>query len=280
MMRGRWLVFLFFLLLGACLSGATAKACEASAFITNAGNAFLGAARVHSASAFSGATSRYTDLRGIAMFALGPHRKLVSKAREAEYLALTRGFIGRFMATHSRPFFRQRNDHQGLRRFQKRLDGQYTDVERQENNLQALQDQDAAFWCAMSMSPRSGWPSNCAQPLSASSGAMAVISTRCLPICAARTQACATMKQARKAHQHLAIKHLWIGLRESSRGRLLMKLRPHVVIQRIEIGPEARRAHKINNALHTIQNMVIGRVPDIQLTGNGASAGYNSRLGS
>ncbi len=104
MMRRHWLVFLFTLLLAACLSSATANACPASAFITNASNAFMGAARVHTASAFSGATARYTDLRGISMFALGPHRRLLSKSREAEYLALTRGFIGRFMMKHSRRF--------------------------------------------------------------------------------------------------------------------------------------------------------------------------------
>ncbi|HLA01242.1 MAG TPA: ABC transporter substrate-binding protein [Aestuariivirga sp.] len=104
MMRGRWLVFLFILLLGACLPSATAKSCEASTFITNAGNAFLGAARRQSASAYSGVASRYTDLRGISMFALGPHRKLVSKANEAEYLALTRSFIGRFLAKYSNRF--------------------------------------------------------------------------------------------------------------------------------------------------------------------------------
>lgn len=103
-MRGRWLVFLFFLLPGACLPGATAKACEASAFITNVGNSFLSAARRQSASAFSGVASRYTDLHGISMFALGPHRKLLSKAREAEYLALTRSFVGSFLAKHSDRF--------------------------------------------------------------------------------------------------------------------------------------------------------------------------------
>ena len=64
MMRWRWHVFLFILFLGAILPDATAKACPASSFVTNAGNAFLGAARVHTASAFSGVTSRYTDLRG------------------------------------------------------------------------------------------------------------------------------------------------------------------------------------------------------------------------
>ncbi len=103
-MRGRWLVFLFILLLGACLPSATAKACPASTFVTNAGNAFMGAARVHTASAFSGVTARYTDLRGISMFALGPHRRLLGKSQEAEYLSLTRGFIGRFMMKHAARF--------------------------------------------------------------------------------------------------------------------------------------------------------------------------------
>ena len=104
MMRGRWLVFLFILLLGAFLSSATAKACQASAFVTNVGNAFMGAARAPTAAAFSGVTARYTDLRGISMFALGPHRKLLGKSQEAEYLALTRGYIGRFMMKHSARF--------------------------------------------------------------------------------------------------------------------------------------------------------------------------------
>jgi ABC-type transporter MlaC component len=105
MMRGRWLVFLFILLLGACLSSATATAaCPAANFITNAGNAFMGAARVRSASAFSGVAARYADLRGMSMFALGPHRKLLSKSREAEYLTLTHGFIGRFLVRYSSRF--------------------------------------------------------------------------------------------------------------------------------------------------------------------------------
>ena len=105
MMRSCWLFFLFFALLeSVCLASASAKACEASDFVTNASNAFQGAARIHSASAFSGATARYTDLRGIAMFALGPHRKLLDRSREAEYLALTRGFIGRFMVRHAGRF--------------------------------------------------------------------------------------------------------------------------------------------------------------------------------
>ena len=104
MMRRHWFVFLFILLLGGCLPSAATAACEASAFVSNAGNAFMGAARAHTASAFSSVTARYTDLRGISMFALGPHRRLLSKSREAEYLGLTRGFIGRFMVRYSGRF--------------------------------------------------------------------------------------------------------------------------------------------------------------------------------
>jgi hypothetical protein len=104
MMRRHWFVFLFILLLGDCLPSAATAACEASAFVTNAGNAFMSAARLHTASAFSSVTARYTDLRGISMFALGPHRWLLSKSREAEYLGLTRGFIGRFMVRYSGRF--------------------------------------------------------------------------------------------------------------------------------------------------------------------------------
>ena len=120
--------------------GTTAKACEASAFITNASNAFMGAARVHSASAFSGATSRYTDLRSIAMFALGPHRKLVNKAKEAEYLDSHPRFHRPLHGAPFQPLFRQWNGHQGLRRLYKRVNGQYKNVERQKNNLQTLPD--------------------------------------------------------------------------------------------------------------------------------------------
>jgi ABC-type transporter MlaC component len=104
MMRARWLIFLYFLVQGAGLASAAADKCPASNFINNAGNAFLSAARVHSAAAFTGVTDRYTDLRSIALFALGPYRKLLGKDREAAYLALTRSFIGHFMLRHASRF--------------------------------------------------------------------------------------------------------------------------------------------------------------------------------
>ena len=78
-----------------------APACEASGFVTNAGNAMIGAARRKSPSAFAGVTARYTDMRAIALFALGPNRSQLSKAREKEYVALTHQFVGRTLARNS-----------------------------------------------------------------------------------------------------------------------------------------------------------------------------------
>ena len=83
---------------------AAAASCAAEPFVRNAGTAIMGAARTRSAAAFSGVASRYADLRGIALFALGPHRASLAKSQEAEYVALTRVFIGRFMARHAGRF--------------------------------------------------------------------------------------------------------------------------------------------------------------------------------
>ncbi len=64
----------------------------------------MNAARTRSATAFSSVASRYADLHSIAIFALGPYRGSLKKSREAEYVALTRAFIGRFMLKHARRF--------------------------------------------------------------------------------------------------------------------------------------------------------------------------------
>jgi ABC-type transporter MlaC component len=101
MMRCFWPALAFVTLLGSTTPPALADTCEASSFVAGAGSAFVGAARSGSAGAFAGAASRYADLHGIAMFALGPHRKLLSRSREAEYVSLTRSFIGQFMAENS-----------------------------------------------------------------------------------------------------------------------------------------------------------------------------------
>ncbi len=101
MMRSTWPALVFAILLGTSIQSASAESCDAGSFVSGAGGAFMTAAKSGSAGAFAGAASRYADLHGIAMFALGPHRSNLKKSQEAEYISLTRGFIGRFMAENS-----------------------------------------------------------------------------------------------------------------------------------------------------------------------------------
>lgn len=83
---------------------AVAANCPSENFIQNAGAAFMGAARAGSPGAFTSAASRYADLRGIALFALGPYRKDLPKNREGEYVALSKKFMGEFMAEYASKF--------------------------------------------------------------------------------------------------------------------------------------------------------------------------------
>jgi ABC-type transporter MlaC component len=82
----------------------TAQACPGEALVMSAGRAFTAASGSGSAGAFQNAASRFADLRSIALFALGPHRKKLTKAQEAEYVRLAQAFIGRFMAKHADRF--------------------------------------------------------------------------------------------------------------------------------------------------------------------------------
>jgi ABC-type transporter MlaC component len=82
----------------------SAATCEAASFVQSAGQAYDRAASARSASAFASAASRYSDLRSLSFFALGKHRKALPKEREAEYLALTRKFIGEFMLENGSGF--------------------------------------------------------------------------------------------------------------------------------------------------------------------------------
>lgn len=81
-----------------------ASACPSEGLVMGAGKAFTSASRSGSASAFLSAASRYADTRGIAMSALGPHRKKLTKAQEAEYVRLAQSFMGSFMAKYSSRF--------------------------------------------------------------------------------------------------------------------------------------------------------------------------------
>ena len=82
----------------------SAFACDAENFVIHAGQAFAAASRNGSASAFIGASSRYADTRGIALSALGPHRKKLGRSEEAEYIRLAQSFMGRFMAKYAKSF--------------------------------------------------------------------------------------------------------------------------------------------------------------------------------
>jgi ABC-type transporter MlaC component len=83
---------------------AMAEKCEAAGFVKSAGQAYDRAASSGSASAFASAAARFSDLRSLSLFALGRYRKDLPKAREAEYLKLTREFIGETLKTHGSGF--------------------------------------------------------------------------------------------------------------------------------------------------------------------------------
>ena len=70
----------------------------------SAGKAYDQAARAGSAAAFANGVDRYSDMRAIALFALGRYRGLLPKAREAEFVRLTKSFMGRFMQENGRNF--------------------------------------------------------------------------------------------------------------------------------------------------------------------------------
>jgi ABC-type transporter MlaC component len=90
--------------LGLAPPAPAAARCEVAAFVQSAGEAYDRAARIGTPEAFASAAARYSDLRAISFFALGRYRKDLPKAREAEYLALTRKFIGSFMVEHGAGF--------------------------------------------------------------------------------------------------------------------------------------------------------------------------------
>ena len=94
------LIFLIgFSLLG--LDGvARAGSCPAESYVKSAGDAYDRAAAAGTSVAYANAADRYSDLRSLALFALGQYRKDLPKSREAEYLSLTRKFIGDTLKAH------------------------------------------------------------------------------------------------------------------------------------------------------------------------------------
>jgi ABC-type transporter MlaC component len=78
--------------------------CEAAGFVHSAGQAYDRAASSGTAAAFASAAARYSDLRSLSLFALGRYRKDLPKSREAEYLKLTRQFVGQTLKDHGSGF--------------------------------------------------------------------------------------------------------------------------------------------------------------------------------
>lgn len=98
----RFLAALFAIAFSGLASGAPAHAggCAAESFVKSAGEAYDRAASSGSPAAFASAADRFSDLRQLSLFALGQYRKDLPKSREAEYLRLTRNFIGETLKKH------------------------------------------------------------------------------------------------------------------------------------------------------------------------------------
>lgn len=84
------------------LTPAEASSCPAESFVKSAGQAYDRAAASGSSAAFASAAARFSDLRSISLFALGKYRKDLPKSREAEFLSLTRNFIGQTLKKHGK----------------------------------------------------------------------------------------------------------------------------------------------------------------------------------
>jgi len=103
MIRTRKNILCAFIFLSSC-NFAAASTCPADDYIQSAGQAFMSASRRGTGAAFSTAASRYADLHGLALFALGNFRKFLPKSRETEYVARTRTYMGNFMAEYGSKF--------------------------------------------------------------------------------------------------------------------------------------------------------------------------------
>ncbi len=97
---------LFFLVSGHELGAPPAQAatCPAGNVALKAGNAFVSAARSRSPSRFASALRSHTNMRRIAMFALGKYRKKLPKGNEAQYVQLTSRYVARTLANFSKKF--------------------------------------------------------------------------------------------------------------------------------------------------------------------------------
>ena len=83
------------------MPAAFALDCPAEGLVQNAADAFARASRMHSANAFASSAARFTDMRALALFALGPYRSQLPAGMEGKYVSLAKIFMGRFMAQNA-----------------------------------------------------------------------------------------------------------------------------------------------------------------------------------
>ena len=81
-----------------------AATCPAGSVALKAGNAFVEAARNRSSAQFASALQRHTDMRRIALFALGKYRRQLGNNREREFVKLTSRYVANTLASFSKKF--------------------------------------------------------------------------------------------------------------------------------------------------------------------------------
>jgi phospholipid transport system substrate-binding protein len=96
---------LFVLAIGLLLSFRSALAdCSGEGVVKAAGASFVAAKQAGTADAFANAVAKHTDITALALSALGPYRKELKPDKQAEYIARTKAYIGRFFLRYSDRF--------------------------------------------------------------------------------------------------------------------------------------------------------------------------------
>ena len=90
-------LFLFGLVLPQALGAAQAASCGGEGVVKAAAASFLAAKRAGTAEAFANAVAKHADITALALAALGQYRKELPAARQSEYIAKTKAYIGRFL---------------------------------------------------------------------------------------------------------------------------------------------------------------------------------------
>jgi ABC-type transporter MlaC component len=90
---------LFFL--AAISTGSALAACSGEAVVKAAAASFTTARSIGTADAFADAVAKHTDITTLALSALGQYRKELKPDRQAEYIAKTKAYVGRFLLRYA-----------------------------------------------------------------------------------------------------------------------------------------------------------------------------------